>query len=542
MKNSFKGFINNYGIYLFLLLYFLLNLLSLDSFPFVHSDEAWLASLSRSIMTEKSFSATEDFFVITERFPHAIKSLFHLIQIPFIKINYSIISVRILSLLFSSSVLYFYYRIIKENIKSAPIHFAALFVLAADIQFIYISRYARQEIIILAALTAVLYLLFNSVTTKHIIISSFITGLSIGIHPNSFFIFPAAVLLITTVSFKNKKSFQEQFRYIILYVLITALFAIFFILFSLYLDNDFFYNYLEFGSKHGVSDIFLIKLLKLKRFYFKMFNRIAGTYFLPDIRFQLIVFSVSAAGAFIFSIFSIKNMNKNAALFAFLTGINTALFFIGKYSPPSVSFIFPAAWIITIFFIDSLKISNKYKIIIISLFCLVNINNSYNEIKKWTAHSYTEYMGNITSAIDSDLSGNTNKSDHQNINDALIDDADNRLFACINTAFFTSYKQLAAYNDIENFTESGIGFRDYIYRNKIRYIIITDEFDIIYNERPLWNDLYGNLYPYYSDIKEFIKSDALLLKEFKNPVYPVRIVDYMKRENYSVQVYKVTKD
>ena len=114
---------NNFNIYLFLALYFIINLFYLDSFPFVHADESWLASLSRAVIEKKSFSAVEDFFILTDRHPHALKMLFHTLQIPFLNISFSIKSVRILSVLFSVINLYFFYLLLKKNIKSKKIIF-----------------------------------------------------------------------------------------------------------------------------------------------------------------------------------------------------------------------------------------------------------------------------------------------------------------------------------------------------------------------------------------------------------------------------------
>ena len=102
------------AVFIFLIFYFIINMFFIDSFPFVHADEAWLASLSRAMIQEKRIDAVEDFFILTERHPHALKTVFHLIQIPFIKISFSIVSVRIMSLLFAVISLCFFYKILKE--------------------------------------------------------------------------------------------------------------------------------------------------------------------------------------------------------------------------------------------------------------------------------------------------------------------------------------------------------------------------------------------------------------------------------------------
>ena len=505
----------NHNIFLFFAFYFVINLFYLDSFPFVHADESWLASLSRAIIEEKSFAAVEDFFILTERHPHALKILFHSLQIPFVKNSFSIISVRIISVFFSVINIYFFYLLLKKNIKSKKIVLIILTVLSFDIQYLYISRFARQEIIILTILTVNLYLLFNSLTFKKITIASVLNGLAIGIHPNSFFIFTASIMLLTAHLFLQKRNIIKYLKYIIYYVLIVFFFAVIFIYLSLLIDNNFFHNYLKFGSEHGVTDIFIIKILKLKRFYFKMFNRISGTYFLPDLRFQFIIFAASLIFLTISSFTASEHFKKTVLVIFFLAGINAAYILIGKYSPPSVVFIFPACWFAAALAADRFK-RNIYIVLILILG--ININNSVNEISNWNKSRYSRYMTDISKYIDTD----------------------ENVFASINTAFFMNYRQLASYNDIEMFNKADLDFEKYIKKNNIRYIIYTDELDIIFNERPLWNDLYGNIYPYYYEINNFIKEKCVLTGEVSDFVYPVRITYFMNRKKYKAKIYKVT--
>ena len=506
-------------VFIFFVFYFIINMFFLDSFPFVHADEAWLASLSRAMMKEKSIDAVEDFFILTERHPHALKTVFHLIQIPFIKISFSIVSVRIISLLFAVISLCFFYKMLKDNISDKKLIYSFLFLFAADIQFVYISRFARQEIIILTALIFNLYLLYNTMSYRNIIYSAIITGVCIGIHPNSFFIFTAVIFMIIGNIIINRKNILLYLKYTCIFILITAFFAAFFITLSLFLDSGFFKNYYQFGARHGVSDLYIIKILKLKRFYFKMFHRISGTYFLPDIKFQLIMFASGIVSAILLSFFSKEIFKKSFPLIMFSAGINTAFVIIGKYSPPSVSFIFPAGWFLLSILLNSIKADMRIKYLTASILIIFVSFNTILEASKWTGHSFNKYSNEISSAVDDDK----------------------KVFGCINTAFSLKYNQLASYNDIEQFEKSGISFKDYIYKNNIGYIIYTEELDIIYRERPLWNDLYGNIYPYYKEINNFLESNAVLIKDFKDPVYPVRITDYMKRKDFSVRIYRTSE-
>jgi len=92
--------------YLYIISFFFVHLATLTTYPLVHSDEAWLAGLSQAYMKNQSIFVTEPFFDLMPRQAHAIKSLFHLIQIPFIHFwGYELFSVRLISLIGGTLVL-----------------------------------------------------------------------------------------------------------------------------------------------------------------------------------------------------------------------------------------------------------------------------------------------------------------------------------------------------------------------------------------------------------------------------------------------------
>ena len=79
----------------------------------------------------------------------------------------------------------------------------------------------------------------------------------------------------------------------------------------------------------------------------------------------------------------------------------------------------------------------------------------------------------------------------------------------------------------------------YITDRNIEYIIYPEEMDFIYSQRPVWNDLYGNLYPYYDDLQNFFKNNCELIGEFNSPIYAMRIVRYIESTPYTVKIYTV---
>ena len=108
------------ALYCYLGLYFLINLLFLTAFPYVHSDESWLSGLSRHIAATGDIGVTEPFFNVYQRYPHAIRLLFHLLQAGFMQLfGYQIFTFRLISLLFSVVTLYFFYKLSRLFCRSA---------------------------------------------------------------------------------------------------------------------------------------------------------------------------------------------------------------------------------------------------------------------------------------------------------------------------------------------------------------------------------------------------------------------------------------
>ena len=73
-------------VIIYIIIYALYSASFLTRFPFVHSDEAWLAGLSRDMQAVGSFGVTEQFFDLKPRVPHALKLLFHALQMGYIHV------------------------------------------------------------------------------------------------------------------------------------------------------------------------------------------------------------------------------------------------------------------------------------------------------------------------------------------------------------------------------------------------------------------------------------------------------------------------
>ncbi|WP_432407809.1 ArnT family glycosyltransferase [Wukongibacter sp. M2B1] len=504
--------------YLLLVIYFVINLAFLTKFPFVHSDESWLSGLSRNIMENKDYSVTETFFDLYERNPHAIKSIFHTIQIAFIKIfGYSIFSVRMISLVFSTLSLLYFYRLCKLFFKSDKIAFITTVFLSLDVQFIYASHFARQEIIILFTLILAFYYLFkhlDSFCTKDNIILGLIIGLSIGIHPNSFIIsLPIVLIYLYNIFITKKLNFRDFF----IFGVVLALFAALFVALSLYFDANFFYNYSKYGEQFGVFYTASSKLSQIKNFYMKLYYSVSGTYYTPNIKFQFLLFSVALITSLI-KLYKLKEESlkeKIIAIILSIIAINIGTIIIGRYNQTSIVFQFPLFYVLVVYMFS--EINNSYKRGISIVISLILLGSSVYNAIPYTYNDYNDYLNQISKIV--------------NKNDMVL--------ANLNCEFYFNNGKLLDYRNLSFLKKHNIAFEEYIYNNNIEYIIYPEEMDFIYNSRPVWNGIYGNTYYYYDDMKHFMKNKCELVYEFNDNTYAIRIARYINKRDWNVKIFKI---
>jgi 4-amino-4-deoxy-L-arabinose transferase-like glycosyltransferase len=526
LKDKFK----NIKAQNLILIFFIINIFFLTTFPFIHSDEAWLSGLSRQIMESCNLAATESFFDLLPRHPHAIKIFFHLLQILFIKFfDYRIFTFRLISLLFGSLSLFFFYKLSFLITKSKNLSLGALIILAADIHFIYSSHLARQEIILILIFLASFYYFLKNISDinstkdrnhdfktkstipiKKDIYLGIILGSAIGFHPNSFIISLPLVIIYSYNLFFNNKFILKNY---LSFGITLAFSALIFIYLSFQFDSNFINNYSSYGATLGVLDSFLIKFKNLKAFYQKLFYSVSGTYYIPPIKFQLIFFTVVMIGSFI-RLFNKKDKVNLYLLLSFLA-INLGFVIVGRYNQSSIIFIFPISYLIFINLIKDFnyKLSSTliiFLIVILSLYSCITIN-------KDSHYTYRDYLQEIAEIVPQNA----------------------RVLANLNTDYHFENGSLFDYRNLDYLVENNLSFAEYIAKNDIEYIIYPEEMDFIYNTRPSWNILYGNLYPYYSEMQKFLNEESKLLKEFNNSSYAMRIVSEIGKNNWSVKIYKV---
>lgn len=509
---------SRFPYFLLSLIYAISNLIILTRFPFVHSDETWLSGLSRNIMETGSYAATESFFDLYPRNPHAIKSLFHTLQILMIKVlGYEIFTVRVLSFLFGMLTLLMFYKLCTVILGSEKWAFAGTLLLAPDIQFIYAAHFARQEIMLLFVLIFSLnYFLTHLLTMKraqHVLLG-ILGGLSVGLHPNSFII---ALPLVFLYLFHIVVTKKLRISALLAYAAPAAGLALGFVGLSFAFDPDFIAHYLQYGSQFGVTHALPAKFSEILDFYLKLYNGISGTYYTPDIRLEFYLFAAALLSSII-GIFRAKDQKVREILISILLtilAINTGIVLIGRFSQPSIIFLFPLFYILVTYMLIGIR--KNLRVYAALLLLLLITANSAGNILPYLNHSYAGYLQEIGKAVAKD----------------------DTVLANLNAEMYFDNGKLYDYRNLAYLQENHLTFADYIERNKIAYIIYPDEMDYIFAYRPAWNNVYGDISLYYADMQTFLQTKAQLVYQFTEPTYGMRIAQYVNQKPWQVRIYKV---
>jgi len=504
-------------------LFFLLTLLgiifsftTITTYPFVHSDEIWLADLSDQIVSSGEVKATESFFRLTPRYPHAIKTLYHLIQGIFLSFDFNIFFTRLPSFLTGMASLYVLHLIMK---KKTPYNWLASALLAWNIQFFYSSHFGRQEIFIFFLLILGLYIIeCQFPPSKEGLLLGLFTSMGLFIHPNIFIVALALGILISYRIIHNSLAYKTSLKKTVasplIYTLLLAIFALLVITFSFRMDADFISNYSNFGSQQGTALPLWLKFRRFPRFITKMYIQAAGTYYLPNIKLSII----SGLGLLIIHpLGAILSKKKQYILESFeypliIASISLGLIIIGKYSPPSILFLILP--VIMAAGVTIRHIKRKGTIGIILILVIIQMGSSTLEIMDQMKFSYQDYSTFITSTIP-----------HED-----------QVLGNLNMGFAHNVKNLHPIRDFEYLKDSGKSMAEYIDDEYIKWIVWPDEMDIVYQERPLWNNLYGNITPYYQELKSILNS-AVTVKQGYFPVYGMRIIPYQHRKGGNITIY-----
>ncbi len=496
------------------------NLGFLTRFPFVHSDEAWLAGLARNIWQSGSPAVTETFFDLKPRWPHGIKMAFHGLQILAIRLGgYNVFSVRVLSLLAGCAVLALFFVAARRLTGSGLAALGAVAALSLDVQFINAAHMARQEIFILLFMAACLAILCREgpLSTGHILLLAAFTGAAVWFHPNSFL---AACLcggaLLGRWAFR-----QASLKQLALYVALTGALAGAVVAFCFWLDPQFPVHYMMYGQ--GEFDLLVpvtSKLGQLGGYFSRLWNQFSGTYYLPNIRVQLVLFCLAAVLAGFFALVMHREQPGPAAqalsLLAGAGGLLCGMVLIGRYSQTNIVFFFLPGWLLVLF---CCRLFGEWAARL-APFALAGLMLALSvwQIAPWLNVRYADYLARIGQYVQ----------------------PGSRVLGNLNAEFYFENGVFFDYRNLPYLAEHGLSVAGYIQKNNIEYILYYDELDLIWQSRPAYNALYGVPDDFYPQLKAFCAGQCTPVGSFFDPWYAVRIQAEQGRGEWGrVTVYRV---
>ncbi len=507
-----NNFLKKNTLLLIVLFWFILNLFFLQAYPFVHTDEPWLSGLTRSMIDAGSPAATEDFFDLYPRHPHAIKILYHLLQIPFILIfGYSLFSVRLLSLCAGALTLLLFARLLRNVFSGEkhPLRLLIILLMACDIQFIYISHLARQESCLLLVETAVLLVLTEKDLSpgKRGLFAGILTGAAAGVHPNAFIIAwpPALFLLISVLS--RRRPVREG----LMYLTGTAGLTLIFISLSFSFNPSFIQDYLTYGQPLGVLQPVDVKWLKLPGFYARIFTRTGGTYHTPPVMLQMMLFPLVLLIDFF--------RNRKFLPLAGFLGFSIASAIIGKYSQPSIIFLLPFYYLALSGTLTP-RVNPpvlSFSVIGLSALLVANLIFTVSDLTR-EKETFSSFLRNIEEVVPADS--------------ILVSNLYGEYVTGTSGRFY-DWRNLVEIKDGKDLLE------EYLADRSVEYVILSDELDFVYARRPVWNVLYGNITHWYPEMQELLKEKGRLVKEFSSPGYAMRIAPYRYRDTWKVRIYQL---
>ncbi|MCK8058188.1 MULTISPECIES: hypothetical protein [unclassified Fusibacter] len=510
----------NLIIILLLILYIFVNLYTIESFPFVHSDEIWLALLSEDMVEASSFQQTESFFDLFPRVPHAIKILYHGLQgIWFQLIGLSIFSIRSLSFVFACISLPIMYSYLYDLSEDQGLSLGYTLVFALNIQFIYASHFGRQEIILLVLLLASLFLIAREskreahIRARILLILASITGIAIGIHPNSFFI----GAMIASILFV-RSAVEKRFQIFTLYVIPTGMIASFFIALSMSWRTTFFKDYGYLGAQLGTDAALTSKITQFPTFLYKLYHQIGATYYLAPIKSYMLSFLLFFALLLLVIGYEALKKSKTATQHSLdmvlaVLSLTAALIIVGRYNPTSIVFYLPLGVLMACEVLQRFT-TKKAHYVLLSLMVLFTCYHTFSIITEAPLENYSDFTAAIASQLDEDavILGNLN---------AGLAFGGHVFYDIRNLAYLDS---------------ASLSVSDYLESNEITTIIWSEEMDYIARNSDKWSILYGPM-PYYNDLKEILQEQFTPAYRFESPLYGMRIVDYADGYPWMITIY-----
>ncbi len=558
-----------------LFLYLLFHVTTLVSFPFVHSDEVWLATLTRDMIAARSPAATESFFRLTPRWPHAAKTLYHLLQVPFVAVSFSPGSVRLLSVALAMTTLYFFRRTLDHLFDSGRYGRAAAVAwtcaLALDVQFVYAAHLARQEIAVMTLTAAAIAWVVcgrERWNLRRTAALGSLLGVSVAVHPNAALVAVAVAPLLAATQ-ARRVGWRGALRHGAAYAAAAAGGAGLVALASFAMDGAFLEHYAAFGDAVGVGDHPARRWARFLRFWRKLYVGAAGTYYLPPVRVQLVALAVTPAAAVVIAAASRRRRGPGSAqtllgVLGVVLCLVAGLFALGKFSPLSVSLLWPPAYLLAALCVDrvvshrgrrgapglpggiggrcgdigALRSANRGALRSDTRGAAL-IPAPLIPAATGAVLAVLTLTGTVTALADMPeglrLRDRAYRAYETSLREAVPPGS--RVLANLNAGFALDNRDLYVYRDLDRLPTGG-SIERYLDAEEITYVALPSELDRIYRERPLWNDVYGNLYPYYTDLMHLLERRGRVAVTFETP-YAMRLLPYLPQGPHSVTVYRL---
>ena len=502
---------------LVIILYMGLHYMTLNNFPYVHSDESWLSGLTRTVLDKGSFNTSEPFFDLYPRAVHGLRLVFVTLQGMVIKVfGYSITAMRSLSLLASLAVLstlshYFYS---KKN--TGTLAFLIVLTLGLMPQFLMASHLARQEPLILLGMVTAYTLVQKTPSTQNTLLITGVIGLCIGVHPNSFLIGCGIGFIYLYQTIKKQRTLRD----LLLFIASLGLWACAFVGISLIINPNFIQDYLAFGNQLGVVNYSVNRFQGFYYYYYKLWHQIGGTYYLVNTKFDLTSGLLSLIlGFFLLSSsrFSKKYDSVGPSILMFI-GVNVGLLIIGRYNQTAIIFPLVIGWLTFGELITCLPFDKKRLIPLLCILCALQGINAYKAVTANAHQDYNAFAQEVTHLIPEDA----------------------RVLANLNLDYHLNLYQLYDIRNLDYLDENNLSIEGYILKNDIRYIVLYDEMDYIADSKGKWSILYGDL-NYYHDLKDYIHKHGTLINTIEGPTYAMRIAKYVDVYPWEAKVYKLDR-
>lgn len=329
-----------------LLLWLTFNIVTLTTFPRVHSDEAWLAGLSHAVGVNRSLMVTEPFFDLFPRQPHAFKMLFHALQAVSIRLlGNSVQTVRLLALAGATVTLILMYRSWRRLSRGGWLAVVLVVAFSCQPVFLNAAHLARQESLLLAVLAGVGLLLDRlSADTTHrqairLFWLSVCIGLSALIHPNALMIAAMIGLPLLVDGLTGRLAWRQLVRPAgVLISIGLALVGL-----SMAVSPDFLSHYADFGANLAVNAAPAQRWQHIQQFFGQLWRQDTGTYDMPDLRGFLSAFAflpVLSAGLLTLADSALTESERRGLEQGLAAGLGflLSLFVIGRFNPTSIVF------------------------------------------------------------------------------------------------------------------------------------------------------------------------------------------------------------